>query len=894
MLAQLTRGDLLGRMAGDQAQRAGRLYNDRVVERILWTGESLEASLLQPRCTVVIRDGCPACPLGFSCSLCGETDSPCMHAGVVLLRWIDVRPTMLRSGPGTVWRGRSRTPFITVAAASTEKVDLSHLTGADLRAALELQLSLQRSGRATARIEGNEVQVRITLPSGDRRVVSFSTAVLPHALPLLRSLDRLRLQSDLAELELSEMRLAPTLTATWEENAIVLEPGYRLPDGSFLTLEEARSNAMGRWVRIGRLLCRTLDPDTPLLPWFRSGPVRLTGQEALRFLNLDHPTLVKKSWYRPRGALKHYRRPVAPVLSRIHAEIDRTGKVILRPVFTAAEVELSWNEILDLLSHGYTRKGGLILRAPDLAPFERLGFALVRRGKTQVLRGDRLAFMRLIAESDVPVQGGSVELQELADALRGTVPLEPVQPARLRSDLRPYQRLGTAWLWHRHRLGIGALLADDMGLGKTHQVMGLLCLVHEREPGAVSLVVCPRGVMEHWQDLLSRFAPHLRVHLYHGSGRSLEGMAPGISVVLTTYDIMVRSAEELRSRSWRVAVFDEAQRIKNPRTKAARAARRIPADHRIALTGTPLENRLLELWSVVDLIAPGYLGSERQFRETHRSPTQQQLLGLRKRLGILTLRRVKEQVLSELPEKVEDRRFCHLSPAQEELYEATCRQKMEAIVEQLRDPGSQVPYIHIFALLTRLKQICDHPSLVLERPNPSLPSGKLVILDEILDEALASGQQVVVFSQYVKMIRVLERHLDRREIPHLSLTGDTRDRGRVVRRFNAGQHERVLLASLLAGGVGIDLTGASVVIHYDRWWNPAKENQATDRVHRMGQKRFVQVFKLITRNTIEERIDAIIGRKVELMERVVAPTEDVVKVLDRHELAELLGVRLDS
>ncbi len=879
-------------MAGGQAQRAGRLYNDRVVEKILWTGTGLEASLARPPCTVVVRDGNREAPLDYTCSLCGEGSSPCMHAGVVLLRWIDVRPTMLRSGPGTVWRGRSRTPFITLAASSTERVDLSHLSGGDLRAALELQLSLQRSGKATAGIEDGEVRIRITLPSGDTRIVGFSTAVLPHALPLLRSLEKLRLRPELAGLELSEMRLAPTLRATWEENAIVLEPGYRLPDGSFLPLSEARANAMGRWVRIGRLLCRTLDPDTPLLPWFRNGPVRLTGQEALRFLNLDHPTLVKKAWYQPRGALEHYRRPVTPVLASIHAELDRSGKVILRPVFRAAEVELQWNEVLSLLEEGFARKGRILLRAPDLAPFERLGFALVRRGRTRVLRGDRLAFLRLVAETDVPVEGGDGELGELAETLRGTVPLEPVQPPHLVSNLRPYQRLGVAWLWHRHRLGIGALLADDMGLGKTHQVMGLLCLVHEQDPQAVNLVVCPRGVMEHWQDLLARFAPHLRVHLFHGSGRSLEAMDPGTSVVLTTYDIMVRSAEELRARSWRVAVFDEAQRIKNPRTKAARAARRIPAGHRVALTGTPLENRLLELWSVVDLIAPGYLGSERQFRETHRSPTHAQLLALRKRLAILTLRRVKDQVLAELPEKVEDRRTCHLSPLQRELYEATFRQQVDSIVERLRNPASQVPYIHIFALLTRLKQICDHPSLALDRPDPSLPSGKLEILDEILDEALASDQQVVVFSQYVRMIRILERHLDRRGIPHLTLTGDTRDRGRLVRRFNAGQHERVLLASLLAGGVGIDLTGASVVIHYDRWWNPARENQATDRVHRMGQKRFVQVFKLISRNTIEERIDAIIARKVELMERVVAPTEDVVRVLDRSEIAELLGVKL--
>ncbi len=894
LLGGITRGGLLGLMDREQAQRAGRFYADRCVEKILWTGSALEASLLKPRCTVVVENGPCGGPLKASCSLCGPAPPPCGHVGVVLMRWIDVRPTMLRSGPGTVWRGRSRTPFITLAATSSERVDLSHLTGPDLRAALELQLSLDTKHKARARITNDQVEIRIGLPSGDDRVVTFSTAVLPHALPLLRSLDRLRLDAELAELELSEMRLQPTLVATWKEDAIVLEPGYRLPDDSFLPLEKARERSHGRWVRIGRLLCRTLDPDTPLLPWFRGGARRLTGRDALRFLNLDHPALIQKSWYVPRGALKRYRRPITPRLTSITAELDRFGKVILHPVYTAAEVELQWNDVMSLLDTGYARRGEHILRAPDLAPFERLGFGLVTRGRARVLRGDRLAFMRLVAESDVPVTGADTQLADLARALRGDVALDPVQPPGLLSDLRPYQREGTAWLWHRHQLGIGALLADDMGLGKTHQIMGLLCLMQLRDPSSTALVVCPRGVMEHWEDLLHRFTPHLKTHIYHGPGRSLAGLRPSTAIVLTTYDIMVRSAEELQQREWTVAVFDEAQRIKNPRTKAARAARRIPAVHRIALSGTPLENRLLELWSVIDLIAPGYLGSERQFRQTYRHPTQDQLLRLRKRLAVLTLRRVKEQVLSELPDKVEDRRFCQLSEVQRELYQDIFRTQVSPLVEQLRDPGTEVPYIHIFALLTRLKQICDHPSLVLDDPDPELPSGKLLVFEEILDEALASGQQVVVFSQYVTMIKLLSWHLERRKIRHLQLTGSTRDRGRIIRRFNSGQHEQVLLASLLAGGVGVDLTGASVVIHYDRWWNPAKENQATDRVHRIGQKRFVQVVKLITRNTIEERIDAIIDRKIDLMERVVAPTEDVIGGLDREELADLLRVESPS
>jgi SNF2 family DNA or RNA helicase len=259
---------------------------------------------------------------------------------------------------------------------------------------------------------------------------------------------------------------------------------------------------------------------------------------------------------------------------------------------------------------------------------------------------------------------------------------------------------------------------------------------------------------------------------------------------------------------------------------------------------------------------------------------------------VLTLRRIKDQVLSDLPDKVEDIRFCRMVGKQRALYETIRELGSQQIADRLKDPASDVPYIHIFALLTRLKQVCDHPVLVEESLSSSSHSGKIDVLDQILDEALEGGCSAVVFSQYVTMINYLSTHLGKRRIPHLTLTGSTRDRGRIVRRFNSEQHERVLLASLLAGGVGIDLTGASVVIHYDRWWNPAKENQATDRVHRIGQKRFVQVFKLVTRDTVEERIDDLIRSKLELMEQVVTPTEDVLRAFDRYELATLLGIKI--
>jgi len=889
-LTSLHRGAILGLLAKQDAERAFRIYESRRVDRIVWTGPALEGTLIQPACTVSVEAGPGRRGLRTRCTRCGDQPGICIHAAAVLFRWLDIRPTMIRKGPNTVWRSRARQPFLALGGEADDRLDLTHATGRDLRAALELQLSLHRARQTTARLVNGHVEIGIDLPSGHRRTVLFAAESLPHALPILRGLEGLDLEGDLANLELSEIRLRPTLEASLDDLRIRLEPGYRLPDGRFLPLADVEKASFGRWARVGRLLCRRLDPDTLLLPFFRRGPQVLGGRDALNFLLLDHPTLSTRPWYAPRGALARLGRAVAPALARIVVHDTKNGRILVEPVFSAGGQELSWKEALELIASGFARRGDLLLRAPSLAALERAGFKAAGRGGSRGLVGDRVALLRLLAETDVPVTGDSRAATRLAAVLRGEEAVPEVDPPGLRSVLRPYQRTGVAWLWQRHAVGVGALLADDMGLGKTHQVMGLLCLVRDANPSARALIVCPRGVLEHWQDLLHRYAPSIPVHTFHGPERSLEHLPPGTAAVLTTYETMVRSASELAATRWDLAVFDEAQRMKNPRTKASRAARKIPAAHRVALTGTPLENRLTELWSIVDLIVPGYLGSERAFRGAYRDPNREQLDRLRRRVGMLTLRRLKGQVLSDLPEKLEDVRHCSLLPAQETLYREIQRRQVEPLAERLLDPDAEIPYVHIFALLTRLKQVCDHPALV-EEAAAGVPSGKLTVLDELLDEALAGDQQVVVFTQYVKMIHLLSRHMKRRRIPHLALSGESRDRGRIVRRFNSGQHEHVLLASLLAGGVGIDLTGASVVIHYDRWWNPAKENQATDRVHRIGQQHFVQVYKLITRNTIEERIDAIIRSKTELLEAVVAPTENIIARLSRAEIAELLGLR---
>ena len=890
-LFEIHTGEVLGKLPRGIAERGYHLYQDRRVAKITWTGGDLESELTSPASTVRISDVGKSTFPSCACSVCGERDIPCFHATATLLQWLDIRATMQRLGPGAMWRANSRHPFISPGRSAAERVDLSHLTGNDLRSALELQLSLQKTGTAISRLEGNDVEIRIALPSGDTRLVFFTASNLPGALPMLRSLPTIRLEGELSDLELSEARLRPVLTSTWDEQGIILEPGYRLGSGQVFTGSNLNGRIHGRWARIGSHLCRLLDPATPLVPFHRQGRRVLKGKEALRFLNLDHPQRRQHSWYLPQGQLATFRQPQLPTPVAFEAEYTPNGKVRVRPRYEAADTQIPLAEALVLIESGFTRIGETIVRAPDSEFLQELGFKMPKRRRDLGMLGSRVAFIRLVAETGLPVEGPDEELRELAAVLQGRADQKVLSPPGLRSQLRPYQADGVAWLWSRYLVGVGALLADDMGLGKTHQVMGMLCLLADRDPKAQTLVVCPRGVLEHWHTLLEQFAPDLPVRLFHGPSRSLKGFKSG-GIVLTTYDILFRSTEDLIERDWAVVVFDEAQRIKNPRTKAARAARKIPTKFRVALTGTPLENRLLELWSVVDLILPGYLGSEREFRSIHRDPTHHQLHLLRQRLGVLTLRRVKDQVLEDLPEKVEDIRYCRLLPEQRTVYRSIHRKRSKEIVELLRDEEAEIPYMHIFALLTKLKQVCDHPALVEGSEGGTAGSAKTEIFDEILDEALDGGLQVVVFSQYVKMIELMSSHLDRRKTKHLVLTGESRDRGRIVRRFNSEQHERVLLASLLAGGVGIDLTGASVVLHYDRWWNPAKENQATDRVHRIGQKRFVQVFKLITRNTIEERIDELIRTKVDLIERVVAPTKDLISNLGRKELIDILDLEI--
>ncbi|WP_405802152.1 DEAD/DEAH box helicase [Streptomyces sp. NBC_01506] len=478
------------------------------------------------------------------------------------------------------------------------------------------------------------------------------------------------------------------------------------------------------------------------------------------------------------------------------------------------------------------------------------------------------------------------------------------QPAALDATLRDYQLRGLAWLDLMTSLGLGGCLADDMGLGKTITVIALH--LHRARP-VPTLVVCPASLLGNWQREITRFAPGVPVHRFHGSGRTLEGVTDGF--VLTTYGTMRGSAPELAAHTWGMVVADEAQHVKNPFSSTAKALRTIPSPARVALTGTPVENNLSELWALLDWTTPGLLGPLKSFRARHArlvenvehagsagtTASDEAVERLSRLVRPFLLRRKKSDpgIVPELPPKTESDHPVPLTREQASLYEAVVRETMAAIesAEGIARRGL------VMKLLTALKQICNHPAQYLKEEQARLTgrSGKLALLDELLDTILTEDGSVLVFTQYVSMARLLSAHLTSRAIPSQLLHGGTpvAERERMVDRFQSGQTP-VFLLSLKAAGTGLNLTRAGHVVHYDRWWNPAVEEQATDRAYRIGQTQPVQVHRLITEGTVEDRIAEMLAAKRALADAVLGSGEGALTELTDRELADLVSLRRPS
>ncbi|MFF3975820.1 DEAD/DEAH box helicase [Streptomyces sp. NPDC001828] len=475
---------------------------------------------------------------------------------------------------------------------------------------------------------------------------------------------------------------------------------------------------------------------------------------------------------------------------------------------------------------------------------------------------------------------------------------QPVaQPAALTAQLRDYQLRGLNWLADMTSLGLGGCLADDMGLGKTITLIALH-LHRGTDPATAgpTLVVCPTSLMGNWQREIERFAPGTPVRRFHAASRSLEGLVDG-EFVLTTYGTMRLDAAKLANVPWGMVVTDEAQHVKNPYSATAKQLRTIGARARVALSGTPVENNLSELWAILDWTTPGLLGKLSTFRtkyasaaESGQDPAAAERLSRLVRPFLLRRRKSDPGIAPELPPKTETDRAVSLTKEQTGLYEAVVR---ETLAEISGADGFERRGL-VMKLLTALKQICNHPAQYLKEESPAISgrSGKLELLDELLDTILAEDGSVLVFTQYVQMARLVERHLASRGVPTQFLHGGTpvERREEMVRRFQDGQVP-VFLLSLKAAGTGLNLTRAGHVIHYDRWWNPAVEAQATDRAYRIGQTQPVQVHRLVAEGTIEDRIADMLGRKRELADAVLGTGESALTELSDAELTDLVALR---
>jgi SNF2 family DNA or RNA helicase len=532
-----------------------------------------------------------------------------------------------------------------------------------------------------------------------------------------------------------------------------------------------------------------------------------------------------------------------------------------------------------------------------------------RQGELRLQEAMHLALGRDSDALGFPVVGVEAEgwVGEFLDRLRAQEKVEMVPvPSGFRGTLRPYQQWGVSWLAFLHRWGLGACLADDMGLGKTVQFLALL--LHERDQGRLdgpSLLICPTSVVGNWQREAARFAPSLQVMVHHGpdrlTGREFARAAAASDLVITSYALVHRDVQALGGVRWAYVTLDEAQNIKNPETKQARCVRLIPSPRRVALTGTPVENRLSELWSIMDFLNGGYLGPRGEFRRSFAIPIERyRSAQVAERLKTLiqpfVLRRLKTdpRVIRDLPEKLEMKVYCPLTREQATLYQAVVRDMMKQIQQS---EGIQRKGL-VLSTLTKLKQVCNHPALFL-KDGSALEgrSGKFVRLSEMLEEALAEGDRALIFTQFAEMGEMLRRALQAnlgREVLFLHGGVPRKARDVMTARFQAEDGPALFVLSLRAGGFGLNLTRANRVFHFDRWWNPAVEEQATDRAFRIGQTRNVAVHKFLCQGTLEENIDAMIEGKKELAQMTIGAGEAWITELSTDQLRDLFALRADA
>lgn len=491
----------------------------------------------------------------------------------------------------------------------------------------------------------------------------------------------------------------------------------------------------------------------------------------------------------------------------------------------------------------------------------------------------------------------SKKLEEIQKQMLGLSAFEPQDiPKDIQVVPRGYQIDGISWLERLRHMRLNGVLADDMGLGKTLQAIIAVTQNKMEHPDALSIVVCPTSLVYNWKEEFQKFNPKLNILPVDGTPAQRKKLFSHIrdyDVIITSYSLLQKDVEFYKTLGFSYAILDEAHHIKNRGTRNAKSVKMLQAAHRLILTGTPIENSLEELWSLFDFLMPGLLSTydrfvEKYIRSLTGSSQGKNLEMLRKKVSPFILRRMKTDVLSELPPVSEIVYHCHLSEVQKELYKSYAESAREELAKLVKAEGFEKVQIHVLATLTRLKQICCHPAIFAKEKAEGGDSAKYDMLLELLQTLIEGKHKAVIFSQYTKMLKIIRDDLQKLGIPFEYLDGTSKNRLGIVKKFNEDPNIPVFLVSLKAGGSGLNLIGADTVIHYDMWWNPAVETQATDRVHRLGQKQSVSAYKLVTLNTIEEKIIVLQNRKKELVRQVVSCDEEAISKLTWEEVLELL------
>jgi non-specific serine/threonine protein kinase len=492
------------------------------------------------------------------------------------------------------------------------------------------------------------------------------------------------------------------------------------------------------------------------------------------------------------------------------------------------------------------------------------------------------------------------EAQFLIEKIRDFDKLKEIQePPLFKGSLREYQRKGVSWMSFLREFHFGGILADEMGLGKTVQTLAFLQHLKENEKTyGPNLIICPTSVVVNWLYESQKFTPNLKTLVLHGPERKQHFFdLESYDLVITTYPLVRIDRHQLRRIAWHFLILDEAQYIKNPSASTTQSVKSLPSAHRLVLTGTPTENRPLELWSLFDFLMPGYLGTHEHFRSTiekaivEGAGDSETLSLLKARIGPFILRRTKQEVEKDLPPKIETELRVHMTASQQELYNQIIQEVRPKVFAEVEKKGIKASSVSILAALLRLRQVCNHPcSIDAFRAMTEYDSGKFHLFQSLLQEAVDNGRKVLIFSQFRDMLRIIREWFDSLNFSYLYLDGSTTDRQTLIDRFNNDESKRLFLISLKAGGTGLNLTAADTVILYDPWWNPAVENQAIDRAHRIGQQKAVNVYRLVTENSIEQHIFKLKERKDSLFNNLIGETGSGALNLSRDDLEKMFSV----